>query len=59
MKCWIELNQLIEEKYISEVRAKDAELKMKEYELNLLQAQINPHFLYNTLKTAIYGVFEG
>ena len=52
------LNQLIEEKYISEVRAKDAELKMKEYELNLLQAQINPHFLYNTLKTAQYMVFS-
>ncbi|NLM09757.1 MAG: sensor histidine kinase [Clostridiaceae bacterium] len=52
------LNQLIEEKYISEVRAKDAELKMKEYELNLLQAQINPHFLYNTLKTAQYMVYS-
>ncbi len=52
------LNRLIEEKYISEVRAKDAEIKMKEYELNLLQAQINPHFLYNTLKTAQYMVFS-
>lgn len=52
------LNRLIEEKYISEVRAKDADIKMKEYELNLLQAQINPHFLYNTLKTAQYMVFS-
>ncbi len=52
------LNKLIEEKYISEVKTKDAEIKMKEYELNLLQAQINPHFLYNTLKTVQYMVFS-
>lgn len=51
------LNQLIEDKYISEVKVKDAEIKAKEYELNLLQSQINPHFLYNTLKTAQYMVF--
>ncbi|MBD0378708.1 sensor histidine kinase [Paenibacillus sedimenti] len=51
------INLLIEEKYISEVKIKDAELKAKEYELNLLQSQINPHFLYNTLKTAQYMAF--
>jgi sensor histidine kinase YesM len=51
------INLLIEEKYISEVKVKDAELKAKEYELNLLQSQINPHFLYNTLKTAQYMAF--
>ena len=51
------LNQLIEDKFLSEVKVKDAEIKAKEYELNLLQSQINPHFLYNTLKTAQYMVF--
>ncbi|MBZ9535816.1 sensor histidine kinase [Cytobacillus oceanisediminis] len=28
---------------------KDLEIKKKEYELKMLQSQINPHFLYNTL----------
>ncbi|MGG1513823.1 sensor histidine kinase [Paenibacillus oryzisoli] len=51
------IDRLIEEKYMSEVKMKDAELKAKEYELNLLQSQINPHFLYNTLKTAQYMAF--
>ncbi len=36
------LNNLIEENYISNIRAKESEL-------NALQSQIHPHFLYNTL----------
>ncbi len=39
-----EVNSLIETKYIYQI-------KEREYELNLLHAQINPHFLYNTLDT--------
>lgn len=36
------INELIEQIYLSKIREKDSELKA-------LQAQINPHFLYNTL----------
>lgn len=41
------INQLIEEKYVIELRS-------QEIELNLLQSQINPHFLCNTLRTIEY-----
>lgn len=41
------INQLIEEKYV-------IELRYQEIELNLLQSQINPHFLCNTLRTIEY-----
>lgn len=53
------LNATQEEKLQSERHARKSELKAKEYELNLLQAQINPHFLYNTLRTAQYMVTLG
>lgn len=43
------IQQLIDELYISEVNKQKAELKSKEMQLKALQAQINPHFLYNTL----------
>ena len=41
-KMLIRIKQLIEEVY-------ESKIKQKEYEMRALQAQINPHFLYNSL----------
>jgi two-component system sensor histidine kinase YesM len=45
------LQTLIDEVYRSEIKKKELEFRKKEAELNALQQQINPHFLYNTLET--------
>ena len=44
-----EIKELIDKLYVSELKQKEVEIKAREYELKALQAQINPHFLYNTL----------
>lgn len=44
------LRIIMDEKLATEIREKDAVIKVKELELELLQAQIKPHFLYNTLR---------
>ncbi|MGL5676172.1 MAG: cache domain-containing sensor histidine kinase [Cellulosilyticaceae bacterium] len=44
-----EIQNLIHQVYLSEIHAKQLAFKKKEAELNALQMQINPHFLYNTL----------
>jgi two-component system, sensor histidine kinase YesM len=51
------LNGILVEKLDAEMKVRQAELKSRELELSLLQSQINPHFLYNTLKTVQYMVF--
>lgn len=45
------LNEYINKVYVADLKRKDAELKQRTSELYALQAQINPHFLYNTLET--------
>ncbi|MGL4739040.1 MAG: sensor histidine kinase, partial [Cellulosilyticaceae bacterium] len=44
-----EIQELINKVYVSEIHAKNLAFKKKTAELNALQMQINPHFLYNTL----------
>lgn len=48
-KMMKEIQELIDKLYVTELEKNKVELKAKEYELKALQAQINPHFLYNTL----------
>lgn len=43
------IDVLIHEVYEEKIKSTEAELKKKETEYSLLQSQINPHFLYNTL----------
>ncbi len=44
-----EFNKMVNEKLALSERVAQVELKNKEAELELLQSNINPHFLYNTL----------
>lgn len=45
------LNNLINEVYLTKLKVKDLELEKKEAEINALQSQINPHFLFNTMES--------
>ncbi len=50
------LDQLMDQQLEAERQLQNSRLTAKQFELNLLQSQINPHFLYNTLKTIQYMV---
>ncbi|MCR8633827.1 sensor histidine kinase [Paenibacillus radicis (ex Xue et al. 2023)] len=45
------LEGLLEEIYFTRLRETEASLRQKETELKVLQSQMNPHFLYNSLET--------
>lgn len=45
------LQVLMDEIYSSKLREADLSLRQKETELKVLQSQVNPHFLYNSLET--------
>lgn len=47
----IQLKQLLDEIYHSKLKATEMSLRQKEMELSVLQSQLNPHFLYNSLET--------
>lgn len=44
-----DMKELIDRVYVSESREKELELAEKNAQLDALQMQVNPHFLYNTL----------
>jgi two-component system sensor histidine kinase YesM len=52
------LDELIHEVYRGEINRKELELRIKEAELYALQAQINPHFLYNVLNSIRGNLLE-
>lgn len=45
------LRELISREYLERIRRQEVEIEKKNAELCVLQNQINPHFLYNTLDT--------
>ncbi len=45
------IQELIDDVYLSKLNERESELKRRNAELSLLQSQMNPHFLYNTLNT--------
>ncbi|KGP71867.1 sensor histidine kinase [Pontibacillus yanchengensis] len=54
-----ELDRLIEQVHLAKLKEKELELKTRESELQAMQSQINPHFLYNTLEIInSYAIIE-
>ena len=62
----VRIQELIDKVYVSQIKEmqlesekREAENEKKSAELVALQAQINPHFLYNTLESIIWLIDEG
>ncbi|MBP1988644.1 sensor histidine kinase [Paenibacillus eucommiae] len=55
-----EYRRLIHVEHTSQLKAKEMQVRQKESMLTVLQSQINPHFLYNTLGTIhSYAILAG
>lgn len=46
-----QIGSLINDVYVADIKEKDMELEQRHAQLNALQSQINPHFLFNALET--------
>jgi two-component system, sensor histidine kinase YesM len=53
------IKELIDRVYGLQIHEQELIIKEREAELNALQAQINPHFLYNTLDTIFWKAYGG
>lgn len=53
------IKELIDRVYGLQIHEQELLIKEREAELNALQAQINPHFLYNTLDTIFWKAYGG
>ncbi|MDQ6417854.1 sensor histidine kinase [Paenibacillus sp. LHD-117] len=47
----LQVKSLIQDVYLADIRTKSMELERRKAQLNALQSQINPHFLFNALET--------
>jgi two-component system, sensor histidine kinase YesM len=57
-KMLFRLKELVNEVYFSKIRETEMLFRQKEIELKALQAQINPHFMFNSLETIRGMAFE-
>lgn len=47
----LQIKSLINDVYVTDIQKKNLEIERRHAQLNALQSQINPHFLFNTLET--------
>jgi two-component system sensor histidine kinase YesM len=47
----LQIRNLINDVYVADIQRKSLELERRKAQLNALQSQINPHFLFNALET--------
>jgi two-component system, sensor histidine kinase YesM len=47
----LQIKSLIDDVYVADIQKKNLEIERRRAQLNALQSQINPHFLFNALET--------
>lgn len=47
----LQIKSLIQDVYLADIQKKSSELERRKAQLNALQSQVNPHFLFNALET--------